>query len=254
MSTVYPTRVNVECADIGLASVVSAGLGCGIGVGAISAGWGLLNGSLAATGAGLFAVGTCVFHLGEYACIAYYRPRELRVTAFLMPGLGAQREYNIAMSAAVVEFLLGVFFGRTNRMWVSLFGAVVMMMGAFVRIIGQKHCGANFSHIIETDKRQEHHLVDTGIYAYVRHPAYCGWFYWSVGTQIVLQNPVCTAGFALVAYMFFKSRIPYEEALLSSPEYFGERYLDYRRRVWCGVPFIPDFQQGGVISDDEHEE
>src|SRR4051812_31669288 len=47
-----------------------------------------------------------------------------------------------------------------------------------------------------------------------RHPSYVGWFYWSVGTQLLLCNPLCTVLYGLAAWAFFKDRIPYEEALL----------------------------------------
>jgi protein-S-isoprenylcysteine O-methyltransferase Ste14 len=33
---------------------------------------------------------------------------------------------------------------------------------------------------------------------FVRHPGYMGWFIWSVATQLLLVNPVCTVVFALV--------------------------------------------------------
>ena len=42
---------------------------------------------------------------------------------------------------------------------------------------------SNFSHKIEDRKRSSHTLVTTGIYAVLRHPAYFGFFWYSVGTQ-----------------------------------------------------------------------
>jgi len=30
---------------------------------------------------------------------------------------------------------------------------------------------------------------------WIRHPAYCGWLIWSVGTQVLLVNPVCILAF-----------------------------------------------------------
>lgn len=32
----------------------------------------------------------------------------------------------------------------------------------------------------------------------MRHPGYMGWFIWSVATQLLLVNPVCTLVFANV--------------------------------------------------------
>ncbi|CAI6005052.1 unnamed protein product [Closterium sp. NIES-65] len=45
--------------------------------------------------------------------------------------------------------------------------------------------------------------------AWVRHPGYTGWFMWSIATQLLLVNPLCTLAFALVSWRFFAARIPH---------------------------------------------
>ncbi len=40
----------------------------------------------------------------------------------------------------------------------------------------------------------------------LRHPSYFGWFYWSVGTQILLGNPVCSVLYTYAAWSFFHKR------------------------------------------------
>lgn len=127
----------------------------------------------------------------------------------------------------------------------------------------------NFSHVIASNRRSEHELVTHGVYKYVvqnwcscfcsaatasfsrgahrecaaasptrfiRHPSYCGWFWWSVGTQVLLGNPACTVLYAAAAWQFFRHRIPYEEATLES--FFGEQYRAYMARTIVGVPFV----------------
>jgi protein-S-isoprenylcysteine O-methyltransferase len=49
---------------------------------------------------------------------------------------------------------------------------------------------ANFTHQIAETKEKNHKLVKSGIYACLRHPSYCGFYWWSVGTQILLMNPL----------------------------------------------------------------
>ncbi len=44
--------------------------------------------------------------------------------------------------------------------------------------------GRSFNHYIQTTKADDHILVTNGVYAWSRHPAYVGWFYWSLGTQV----------------------------------------------------------------------
>jgi protein-S-isoprenylcysteine O-methyltransferase len=70
----------------------------------------------------------------------------------------------------------------------------------------------------------------------LRHPAYFGWFYWSVGTQLLLCNPVCSAGYLLAAWSFFRDRIPAEEHYLA--QFYGEKYVRYAQSTIIGIPGI----------------
>lgn len=92
--------------------------------------------------------------------------------------------------------------------------------------------------------------------SWLRHPSYFGFFYWGLGTQMVLQNPVSFVGYALVMWRFFNSRIkgmdsPHlcqrEPALtciafqveeVQLVKFFGNDYVNYRTRVGTGIPFI----------------
>ena len=75
-----------------------------------------------------------------------------------------------------------------------------------------------------------------GIYTYLRHPAYFGFFWWSVGTQLLLANPISLVAYAGATFYFFYDRIPYEEELLI--HFFGDEYRNYRRRTWIGIPLL----------------
>jgi len=44
---------------------------------------------------------------------------------------------------------------------------------------------------------------------YLRHPSYTGFFYWGIGTQLLLMNPISLIGYAVVLFRFFKERIRY---------------------------------------------
>ena len=73
-----------------------------------------------------------------------------------------------------------------------------------------------------------------GVYSHFRHPAYTGWFYWCIGTQILLANPICLVAYTIVTFRFFLERIPHEERLLE--HFFGDEYRMYRERSWLGIP------------------
>lgn len=38
---------------------------------------------------------------------------------------------------------------------------------------------------VQFTKAETHQLVTHGVYSIVRHPSYVGWFWWSVGTQVI---------------------------------------------------------------------
>jgi len=86
-----------------------------------------------------------------------------------------------------------------------------------------------------------------------RHPSYAGFFYWALGTQLVLQNPVSSIAYIIVLWKFFSRRIKGMFAILVADawtdfgtaeekalvQFFGQDYENYRKRVGTKVPFIP---------------
>ena len=93
----------------------------------------------------------------------------------------------------------------------------------------------------------------TSVSRWFRHPSYAGFFYWALGTQILLQNPITFVIFYLVLYKFFSGRIKCESIALVLVAishchldeegrliaFFGQAYVDYKSRVGTKIPFIP---------------
>jgi protein-S-isoprenylcysteine O-methyltransferase len=71
---------------------------------------------------------------------------------------------------------------------------------------------------------------------YIRHPAYLGWYVWTIGTQIMVLNPICLILFIVVAFFFFKDRIECEDNALTM--FFKEEFIMYKKKTWSGIPLI----------------
>lgn len=171
-----------------------------------------------------FVSSLCLFHFLEFWVTAQYNTKYADVSSFLLTSNGAA--YNIAHGSAMLECVVSHYlFGsstssiiRTVSNALLLFGILCMVAGQIVRTLAMATAGSNFNHIVQVRRREGHVLVTGGIYSVLRHPSYFGFFWWGLGSQLVLQNVVCLVGYALVLWRFFSSRIyrEYIRRLLSS--------------------------------------
>lgn len=112
----------------------------------------------------------------------------------------------------------------------------MIIIGEIIRKTPIVTAGRSFTHLIKINHEEHHNLVTHGVYRLMRHPSYCGFLIWSVGTQVMLCNPVSMVVFTVVVWRFFAQRIPYEEYFLK--QFFGVQYIEYAENVVSGVPFV----------------
>ncbi|XP_074538498.1 protein-S-isoprenylcysteine O-methyltransferase [Halichoeres trimaculatus] len=175
------------------------------------------------------------FHYSEYLVTAIINPRSLSLDSFL---LNHSVEYTLAAVSSWVEFTVEKLTVPELKQlrWLSLVGLFMVLCGESLRKAAMLTAGSNFNHIVQNEKAQSHVLVTTGVYSYFRHPSYVGWFYWSTGTQVMLCNPICILGYTIASWRFFRERIEEEE--LSLIHFFAEDYVEYKKKVPTGLPFI----------------
>jgi protein-S-isoprenylcysteine O-methyltransferase len=182
------------------------------------------------------------FHFLEFWTTAHYNTRSAEVSSFLLSQNG--KAYNIAHATAFLECLLTNTIPIINyhvlppapRNTILILGLALIIIGQTVRSVAMISAGTNFNHIVQHTKSQSHQLVTTGIYGYLRHPSYFGFFWWGLGTQLMLGNLLCFLAYAVVLWRFFSRRISGEEELLV--QFFGEKYVKYRQSTSVGIPFI----------------
>ncbi|KAI1854957.1 hypothetical protein JX265_002595 [Neoarthrinium moseri] len=188
-----------------------------------------------------FFAALSVFHFLEFWTTAKYNTQEAKVESFLLTSNWPM--YFIAHTSATVEcFFTNLIW--PNRSWAPLYtgnillliGLILVFIGQFVRATAMSQLGTNFNHIVQEKRRTGHELVTTGLYGVMRHPSYFGFFYWGIGTQLVLGNPICFVGYLVVLWKFFSQRIRAEEAYMI--RFFGEDYNEYKKHVSTMIPFI----------------
>ena len=193
---------------------------------------------------GAYAMALAFFHISEYVVTAIFNPHTLSINSFL---INHSWEYGIAAIVSWIEYCLEYYFFPSMKYvhFISCIGIVMVICGEFLRKAAMFTAASNFTHIVQFRKRHNHVLVTHGVYSLFRHPSYVGWFYWSIGTQLVLCNPLCLVAYAIASWMFFSGRILDEEEMLI--QFFEEDYIEYKKKVGTGIPFIKGFPLEKVL-------
>ncbi|MEK6222375.1 MAG: isoprenylcysteine carboxylmethyltransferase family protein [Chloroflexota bacterium] len=138
---------------------------------------------------------------------------------FILPILG------ISMYAAVIVAGLGPRYGwYLLPFWVSMTALVLMNLGA---VLLQVATAQNSFASKILDINQDQVLVDSGLYAHIRHPLYTGGILMMVFMPLALGS-LWGVPLALLAGLMIVIRIKYEEDMLLKGM---PGYADYQQRV-----------------------
>jgi protein-S-isoprenylcysteine O-methyltransferase Ste14 len=113
--------------------------------------------------------------------------------------------------------------------------AAVMLAGLALTWWARIYLGRLWSSVIT--RKEDHEIIDTGPYAFVRHPIYCGLIIAIIATAVAEARLTGLFGAALIILgVWLKART--EERFLLT-ELGPEMYGAYRRRVPMLIPFLP---------------
>ncbi|RUP52150.1 farnesyl cysteine-carboxyl methyltransferase, mediates the carboxyl methylation step during C-termin, partial [Jimgerdemannia flammicorona] len=202
----------------------------------------------------IFLAALAIFHVLEYIATALFNPQKLTLGSYL---INHSDGYNAAHAAALIEFITERYFFPEWKTFgiINFIGFSIVVIGQSARTLAMFHAKTNFSHYIVQRKEHDHFLVTTGIYrissvtyhptlnrleparSIMRHPSYFGFYWWALGSQVMLLNPICFIGFLRALHRFFTNRIRYEESTLI--RFFGAEYEAYKQRTRTFIPFIP---------------
>lgn len=111
-------------------------------------------------------------------------------------------------------------------------GAAVFAAANYLLWRSHVDLGKNFS--IALRVREDHCLVTSGIFGYVRHPMYAAHWLWAIAQALLLQNWLAGPVFLVAFLPLYLSRVPREERMMI--DRFGDEYRAYMDRTGRLLP------------------
>ena len=133
------------------------------------------------------------------------------------------------------DYPAAVFFSHplfTPTLILGWTGALLTAIGISFAIWARVNLGRNWSS--RPTMKEQHELVTTGPYAYVRHPIYTGIMLAALGTAIM--SSIFGILMLIFISIFFALRINKEEKIML--ELFPNRYPEYQKHTKRLLPFV----------------
>ena len=123
------------------------------------------------------------------------------------------------------EMMLPAYFAKT--------GMLIIVFGICIRIKAVLTLKKAFTLNVQISKEQQ--LITSGMYKFVRHPAYTGSILSLLGLSIALKNIPAILIVAICSFVCYQIRINVEEAVLQ--KYF-KGYSLYKEKTYKLFPYI----------------
>ncbi|MEM3127283.1 MAG: isoprenylcysteine carboxylmethyltransferase family protein [Candidatus Woesearchaeota archaeon] len=127
-----------------------------------------------------------------------------------------------------------IYYNTLNIDALIHWGSGMIIFGIIIRILGKRDIGKQFTWRVKIVNRQK--FITVGIYRYMRHPIYFGFFLSWLGYTFVMRSfeGILVAVLALLPALYYRVYVE-EKALIAR---FGEKYKRYKRKTIGLLPFI----------------
>ena len=105
---------------------------------------------------------------------------------------------------------------------VHIVGVVVLIAALWLFWRSHRDLGVNWS--VSLEIREDHKLIDKGVYRWVRHPMYSAIWLFGIGQALLLPNWVAGLSAIITFLPLYFLRVPREEKMLT--EVFGDSYAN----------------------------
>jgi len=186
-----------------------------------------------------------VSFMATFVLWLHYKDPALLAERMRMPGSGGESRIDMAILivlkvcclASIIVPALDVRFGWTPRLplWSEICGGILLLGGSFFMLRALTD-NTFASQLVRIQTERGQHVIDTGVYGFVRHPMYLGGSLMFVGAPLLLGS-VCGLLVALATVGLLILRIFGEEKLLARDLEGYRAYCEkvrYRlmRHVW----------------------
>lgn len=116
---------------------------------------------------------------------------------------------------------------------VNIVAVALTVLGLILAIWARMVLGTNWSGTVTF--KEDHELIQHGPYAFMRHPIYTAILLMFLGSAVAVGS---VGGFIGLAILYLSFWIKYQQEEAFMIEHFGDRYLDYMKRVRAIIPFV----------------
>ena len=116
--------------------------------------------------------------------------------------------------------------------WLRWLGVITLAAGITLLGLAHYHLGKSFNSLVVS--KEDHQLVTSGPYRWIRHPIYTSYLMSYVAGGLLASNLVLTFVPVIFFGLMIINRIPREEAVMR--EEFGQDYIDLEKRTGRLLP------------------
>jgi|SRR5690606_2278875 len=116
---------------------------------------------------------------------------------------------------------------------VGTIGLSISVIGAIIACASRYILGKNWS--LSVQKKEDHQLIQDGIYKIVRHPIYTGLLILFIGNAIIVGDYRAIIA-VLIVFVSLWLKLKKEEKLLT--ETFGTKYTEYKNQTKALIPYL----------------
>jgi protein-S-isoprenylcysteine O-methyltransferase Ste14 len=123
------------------------------------------------------------------------------------------------------------FIEHTN--FVGIIGLSISVIGGVIACTSRYILGKNWS--LSIQRKENHQLIQNGIYKIVRHPIYTGLLLLFIGNAIIVGDYRAIIA-VFIVFISLWLKLKKEEKLLS--EAFGTEYMKYKNKTKAIIPYL----------------